>query len=271
MTVTTATGLREGSTQLSTGIRIHHVDHGDPQGAPVVMLHGYSDSSFSFSQLMPLIDPAYRVHALDVRGHGNTDKPSTGYSIDDHADDVVAFLDASGIARVTVLGHSMGTTVARRVAEAYPDRVDALVMIGAVRTPVNDGLQELKAAVHALTEDDLPDFARDFQVSTVHAAMPAGFLDRVVEICQAVPLRVWRAAVDGLVAFDDAAAVSRIRARTLLLWGEHDAYFGREEQEWLAATIPDARLRTYASSGHNPHWEQPADVAAELHAFLDAS
>jgi pimeloyl-ACP methyl ester carboxylesterase len=255
-------------TRLGTGITMRHVDQGTPDGEPLVLVHGYSDSSYSFSQLTPLLDPGYRVHAVDLRGHGGSDRPAGGYDVDGHAADVVSFLDAVGIARATLVGHSLGTLVSRRVAETRPERVDRLVLIGAARAPMNEGVRALRAEVAALDEVSLPSFAREFQLSTVHAAMPDGFLDRIVEVSQATPLHVWRGVADALASFDDDADLARITAPTLLLWGEQDAYFGRDEQDWLARSIPGARLRVYPESGHNPHWEIPAVVARDLQDFL---
>jgi pimeloyl-ACP methyl ester carboxylesterase len=258
----------ERRTQLGAGITMHHVDQGDPDGEPLVLVHGYSDSSHSFSQLLPLLDPGYRVHAIDLRGHGGSDRPADGYGIDSLAADVVSFLDAVGIARADLVGHSLGTLVARRVAETRPDRVDRLVLIGAARAPVNDDVRGLRAEVMELDETTLSEFAREFQLSTVHTGMPDGFLDRVVEVSRSMPLHAWQGVIEGLAVFDDDADLARIAAPTLLLWGQHDAYFGRDEQEWLARSIPRARLHIYPDSGHNPHWEIPDIVARDIQAFL---
>ena len=71
-----------------------------------------------------------------------------------------------------------------------------------------------------------------------------------------------------MVAADDADQLGRIAAPTLLLWGERDPLFPREEQERLAAAIPDARLTVYAETGHALHWERSERVAADLDAFV---
>lgn len=267
MTTTTSPTTRR-TTVLGTGIRMHHVDQGDPHGEPLVLVHGYADSWFSFSRLLPLLDAGYRVHAVDLRGHGGSDRPSEGYDIDSLAADVVAFLDAAGIARAGLVGHSLGTLVARRVAEVAPHRVERLVLIGSGRAPLNEAVLGLCAEVAALDEHALPDFARDFQTSTEHADVPEDFMERVVRDSQTVPLRTWQGIARGLAAFDDDGDVSRVKAPTLLVWGAHDLFFGRAEQEWLADTIPSARLLEYAGCGHNPHWEVPDTVARDLRAFL---
>jgi non-heme chloroperoxidase len=85
------------------------------------------------------------------------------------------------------------------------------------------------------------------------------------------PARVWRSALEGLLGFDDAADLGRIVAPTLLLWGERDGLFSREEQERLAAAIPGARLQVVPEAGHSPHLERPERVADDLDAFMRAA
>ena len=83
-----------------------------------------------------------------------------------------------------------------------------------------------------------------------------------------LPARLWREVLDGMIAFDDTDDLGRIAAPTLLLWGEHDALFPRQEQERLVASIPDARLLVYQETGHCPNWERPERVANDLDAFM---
>ena len=197
------------------------------------------------------------------------ERPERGYRIEDFAGDVVALLDELEIERATVVGHSMGSIVARRVAELHPERVAGLVLIGAVETPMA-GVSELQSAVESL-EDPVPEeFVREFQASTIHEPVPEAFFEQVITESMKLPARVWRAVLEGLLAADDAAELGQISAPTLLLWGEHDAYFLRDQQERLAAAIPGARLQVYADTGHSPQWERPEDVARDIQAFVSS-
>jgi pimeloyl-ACP methyl ester carboxylesterase len=256
------------SVRLTTGPRLQYVEHGDPGGEPIVLLHGYTDSSCSYSRLWPLLDPRrYRTFALDQRGHGDSDRPLTGYTLDDFAADVVAFLGAVGIGRATIVGHSMGSLIARRVALTYPDRVGRLVLIGAI-LGANELVGALRAAVQDLVDPVPEQFVRAFQQSTLHTAVPEAFLDRVVQESLKLPARAWQRVLDGIFAAPDVDRLGQIAAPTLLVWGEHDAFFSREEQEHLAAAIPGARLTVYPETGHAPHWERPERVAHDIVSFL---
>ncbi|HEX2273583.1 MAG TPA: alpha/beta hydrolase, partial [Acidimicrobiales bacterium] len=128
---TTHTPLQLETTRLESGLRLEYAEYGHPDGETLVFLHGITDSWFSFSRLLPLLDATrYRAYALSQRGHGDSDRPESGYSMDDFAADVVGFMDALHVTRATLVGHSMGSVVARRVAATYPDRVDRLVLVG---------------------------------------------------------------------------------------------------------------------------------------------
>ena len=262
------TSVRFGVAQLRTGLRMQYVEQGDPAGEPLILLHGYTDSWYSYSRLLPPLAPGgYRVFAIDQRGHGCSDRPPRGYTTDDFAADVEAFMQAVGLPRATLVGHSMGTLVARRVAQRYPHRVTRLVTIGAILA-ANAATHELQLAVEYL-EDPIPtEFVQEFQASTVYAPVPDSFFEGVVAESLKVPARVWKDALAGVFASDDRADLGKIAAPTLLLWGDRDAYFSRAEQDALVAGIPDAQLVVYPETGHCPHWERPDRVARDLAAFL---
>jgi pimeloyl-ACP methyl ester carboxylesterase len=256
------------SIRLGSGPEIHYAEQGDPNGEPILFLHGYTDSSFSFSRLLPLLPAHVHSFALDLRGHGNSERPDCCYEVEDHVVDVVAFLAAVDLDRATVVGHSAGSFIARRVAETHPELVARLVLIGSAVTPLKQETRELQAAVHTL-EDPVPaEFAREFQTSTIHAPLPEAFFEQVVAESLKLPARVWKSALDGLLAMDDSADLGRITAPTLLIWGEQDSFFFRTEVEELAAAIPDARLVVYPETGHAVQWERPERVADDLKAFL---
>jgi pimeloyl-ACP methyl ester carboxylesterase len=142
--------------------------------------------------------------------------------------DAVAFLDAARIERAILVGHSGSCLTARRVAVNHPDRVAGLVLIGAPLSLAKPAVLTFQAAEHAL-EDPVPaQFVREFQAGAVHVPLPEGFLEGLVAASLKLPARVWKRALDGLVAFDDAADLGRITAPTLVIWGDHDTVVSRE-------------------------------------------
>jgi non-heme chloroperoxidase len=261
------------TTPLSTGPTLHYAQQGDLMGEAIVFLHGYSDSWFSFSRVLPLLSPEYHAFALTQRGHGDSDKPQCCYTPEDFAADVDAFMDAVGIEEATLVGASTGALFAQRVALSYPHRVGRLVLVGA-QTPANEanevvmGLQE---EVRALKDPVPPEFVRAFQEGTIHQPVPQEFLDTVVSESLKLPARVWRDYLEGAVLSIDRDYVVELReidVPTLMLWGEQDPLFPREEQERLAAAIPGATLKVYPETGHAVHWDRPEWVVRDLEEFM---
>jgi non-heme chloroperoxidase len=264
--------LRFRDVRLSTGVRLHVAESG-PAGADetLLFLHGYSDSWFSFSRILPLLPSTVHAIALTQRGHGDSERPAGGYAMADFAADAVALLDALGVRRATVVGHSMGSIVARRVAAEYPERVERLVLVDSCASPVNEGTAAMQVEVEAMADPVPEPYVRAFQESTVHAEVPGPFMDAVVAESLKLPARVWRAALAGLLADDGSDTLPRIGCPTLVLWGAHDAVFSRADQDRLLAALPEATLRVYPDVGHTPHWERPERFVEDLMAFVAAA
>jgi pimeloyl-ACP methyl ester carboxylesterase/tetratricopeptide (TPR) repeat protein len=261
--------LRFADVRLKTGVRLRYAEQGAAGAPALILLHGYTDSSFSFSRVMPALGAKYHVYALDQRGHGDSERPASGYAVTDFAADVLAFMDAKGLKRATVIGHSMGSFVAQQVAAAAPERVERLVLIASATTLRNDVVREMRGSVEALGDGPVPEkFVREFQTSTVHRPPPAEFMDRVVAESRKVPARVWRATVAGFIADEPADRLGRIKAPTLILWGDRETIFPRLEQDALARKLPKAVLKVYEETGHSPHWERPDEVIKDLYDFL---
>ena len=259
---------RSASIRVATGARLHYVEFGKPDGRAVLFLHGWPDSWFSFSRVLELLPDDLRALAIDQRGFGESDRPESGYSIPELADDAIAFLDALDIPRATLVGHSFGSFVARRAAIASPDRVAALALIGTGFSGSNAVTRDLQRSLRDLPDPIPVQFARDFQASTAFRPIPPDFFDRIIEESLKLPPRLWRLAIDRLVEYDDAKELARIKAPTQLLWGDKDALFSRIEQQGFIDALPTARLSIYEETGHCPNWEQPERVAADIAALV---
>ena len=261
--------LRFATVRIATGPRLHYVERGDPEGEAVVFLHGWPDSWFSFSRVLPLLPRELRALAFDQRGFGDSDRPKSGYAITDLAADAIALLDALAIERATLVGHSFGSFVARNAAIVHPTRVARLVLIGTGFPSSNPVIRELQASMRDLPDPIPEGFAREFQASTVYRQLPAEFFDRIVAESLKLPARLWRLVIDRLLEYDDEDALARIAAPTLLLWGDHDALFSRAEQDRFVAARPHSRLTVHEETGHCPNWERPERLAAQLRTFLE--
>jgi non-heme chloroperoxidase len=258
--------------ELRTGVGLNYTDQGPATAAEtLVFVHGWPDSAYSFRPVLAALPDHHRAVAVDLRGFGDSDRPASGYGIDDLAADVASFLDALRLTGVTLVGHSMGSFVARAVAVARPDLVRRLVLIGTAVRADNAVLREVAEVVEDLPDPVPVDFTREFAAGTLHLPVSEEFFDGLVAESRKAPARVWRNVLAGLLAVDDARTLPRIAASTLVLAGTHDALFAYDEQAAVAAAIPAARLTVYADTGHCPNWECPDRVAADIDAFVRES
>jgi pimeloyl-ACP methyl ester carboxylesterase len=111
----------------ANGIRLHYLEHGR-NGPTLVLTHGLSANAHFFDVVTPLLAPM-RVLSVDLRGRGLSDKPDSGYSMADHAADVIGILDALGLDRVLLGGHSFGGLLTLYVAATAPERVERAVVL----------------------------------------------------------------------------------------------------------------------------------------------
>jgi non-heme chloroperoxidase len=254
---------------LATGVTLPFVEQGDPNGLPVIFLHGITDSHRSYQPVLDALPKNFRASTLTQRGHGDASRPADHYRPEDMAADVRAFMDAQGIERAVIAGHSMGSVVARAFAHAYPKRVLGLALIGAFSTLHNkQDVLDLCAAVDGLTDPIDLEFVRDFQVSTMALPVPDAFLDMVVAESMKLPAFVWRAGFAGLVERDRTFTGSGVDVPTLIAWGDRDAFCLRADQDALVAALKNSRLVVYAGVGHAVHWEVPLRFATDLASWL---
>jgi pimeloyl-ACP methyl ester carboxylesterase len=252
-------------------VRLEYLAQGDLSGTPVVLLHGYGDTCRSFEPLLAALPRSLRVLALTQRGHGDAEACSI-YTIGAMATDVVAFLDAMGLERAVLVGHSMGSSVAQRVAIRAGHRVLGLALLGGFASVRgNPCVADLQREVAGLADPVDRGFVTMFQASMLASPLPDDYFAMLVDESCKMAARAWREVFRGIVEGEHDARVLRgITAPTLLVWGDRDAYVSRRDQQVLQEAITGARLVVHAGRGHCPHWEDPAAVAAELTAFAES-
>jgi non-heme chloroperoxidase len=224
----------------------------------VLLLHGITDSSFSFSRVLPLLPSDVQFVALDQRGHGNSDRPVRGYSIDDFATDALQVMDALQVFEAVLVGHSMGSFVARRMAERAPARVTRLVLVGTGLTAQNAVIAELLTIFASLTDPVDEGFVREFQAGCVHRRVPEEFMERVIAESRKVPARVWQAAIAGLWTYQPQWPLT---VPTTVIGGDKDSVFTPAEHADLFHATERSALYIEPNIGHTIHWEAPERFA----------
>jgi len=261
------------SVTLGAGITVSYATRGDPSAPAVVLLPGPTDSWRSYEPVLDQFPSSVRVIAVSQRGHGDSDKPPTGYRVENFAGDVPLLLDALGIERAVLTGHSGSCLVVRRVAIDHPERVAGLVLEASPTTlRGNAGLTEFVESIVSNLQDPIePAFARAFVADTSSEQLAPELVDELVIELLKVPIHVWKEMFAGLLAYDDLADIEHIAAPTLLLWGEADGLVDRDMQTTLAERIPRAELLVYHDIGHTPRWEDPIRFATDVAEFAERS
>jgi non-heme chloroperoxidase len=261
--------VRQQRLALPTGVELDVIESGDPAGVPLILLHGISDSAPSMRPLMNELPAGIRAIAITQRGHGDSDKPAGPYTTDAFVADAVAVMDRLGVKKGVVLGHSMGSVVAQRLAVTHPERLSGLILEGAFPTLANnpDVKGFYDGMIAPLTGPLDPATAREFQVSTMARPVPPAFLELVVAESQKLPAHAWKAILQDMMAADRSDDLRGLRVPTLILWGDQDAFTKAEHQKVLTEKIAGSRLHVFEGTGHDPHWEEPAAAARLIADF----
>lgn len=256
--------------RLPNGIRLAYVEAGDPDGEPLLLLHGYTDSSRSFSPMVPYLS-RYRLLIPDQRGHGASDAPECCYGSSQFAYDARLFLDALGIKRAAVAGHSLGSMVAISLAAENPDRVSKVILIGATAlVPVKrgdwlyDNATALKAPLDPSTQ-----FGKDWHPANQPTPVDPAFANALNDELLRIPPHVWRGVMRELAYVPAGRHAPDVKAPVLVLSGGKDALFPAEHHQSLLKAFPQASARVFPDLGHNPNWERPEEVAAAIATFLN--
>lgn len=254
-------------------------------GAPIVLLHCYSCSLHWWDELAPLLARRHRVVRIDLLGHGGSQKPSSGYEIDEQAALAAGALDQLGVEGAVVVGHSMGFSVATALAQRASQLVDRVVNIG--EGPGEDScsvpfvarlgyVPVVGEAMWRLT----PSFAIEDGYGSAFAPgydISSGFSnpDQVVDDLRAMTYTAFRDAEDAAGDYVEAIPLDdRLRQTAvplLSIFGTEDQICDPEESQAAYEGVPGARLAEIEGAGHSPNVEKPQETAALIEEFaLDA-
>ncbi len=122
------TGVRHEYLEAA-GLRMHVALAGPEDGPPILLVHGWPQNWWTWRNVIPYLADRFRVIVPDLRGHGWTEAPSGGYAKDQLASDLLALLDALGVARVTWVGHDWGAVVGFLAALRAPARIERMLTL----------------------------------------------------------------------------------------------------------------------------------------------
>jgi non-heme chloroperoxidase len=261
------------------GVQLHAVETGNPRGRPILFLHGVSQSSLQWSrQLDSTLARDFRLIALDLRGHGLSDKPSEGYGDSKlWAEDIDAVIQSLSLDRPVLSGWSYGPLVfLDYVRHCGEDRIGGLHFVGAVTKLGSD------AAVAVLTPEFLGLVPAFFSTDTETSVRG---LEGLLALCFSKE----RSAAEhylmlgynvsappyvrqGLFSrsFDNDDLLPKIRKPVLITHGALDAIVKRAAVEQHKAAMPHAQVQIMPNAGHGAFWDDAPGFNERLRAFADS-
>jgi pimeloyl-ACP methyl ester carboxylesterase len=263
------------------GGQIEIVEKGPRQASPIVLIHCFSCAINWWDQMMPSLDRKHRVVAVDLLGHGGSEKPTSGYTIPNQADLVAAALDRLGVRDAVVVGHSLGGSVAVGLAERSPELVRKVMIVD---TPPNHSGSSLGLVAKLGFAPVIGEFfwrvKPDFAVKKgLGVAFAPGFEvpDEFVEDVKRMTFSSYDDSPRGSDDYTKEEGLDRRMKETgkplLVIMGAEEQIID-EPAKRLAeyrSTYPGTETKLIAGAGHSPNVEKPAETAALLLAFAKAT
>jgi len=251
---------------------IHYRSAG--KGAAVMLFHINQQSSALMRELMESLAPSFRTIAMDYPSHGSSDPIDFQPSFDNYAECAIAVMDALGVSKASVMGEAVGAGVSICIANAYPDRVDKVVLINC---PFSPDRGRTATHVRELQSGLRPEDASGFPLTRTiefllekdpgHAPMrpTQTWMDRVNTAQMQIGRNRWQA-VTALANFDTDDGLRRLTQPTLLLLGEH-FYYATFLTEMIGR-VKDLRHAVLPGGRFCMSWERAAEIAERATPFL---
>jgi pimeloyl-ACP methyl ester carboxylesterase len=252
--------MAEETTKIDVGghqLRYRSEGEGD---RTIVLLHGFAETIAIWEKLLPELSGLGRLLVLEQRAHGWSSAPEPPYVWEDLAGDVLKALDGLGIAKATLIGHSLGGIVALMVAKIAPERVDELVLIGTTTESTAGQQKSLDEIVKSGRMNGLEGLA--------HAIW--GPMSRKRVEGQPVGLTEVARLLQHLGQESLTPGLASIRTRTLCLAGTDDSGWPDAVAKVVGA-LGSAESEGIEGADHWPHQRRPAETAAVIRRFLGAA
>jgi pimeloyl-ACP methyl ester carboxylesterase len=257
---------KDGESKFATlnGAKIHYQSYGQGSDA-FVLVHGWSSNLTAWSYQIPELAKRGRVLALDLPGHGQSDKPQLAYTMDHFAAAIDAVMKDAKIEHAVLLGHSMGTPVVRQFYRNYPNKTLAIVIVDGALRPFGDKAirEQFAGMVKAANYKDAlkPMFA---QMSGMASAKDQ---ERILTSSYNTPQYVLVSAMDSMN--DDALyTTDKINVPVLAILAQ-SPFWPADTEEFLKSLAPDLELHMWEGVDHFLHLEKSKEFNEAVIAFVD--
>ena len=252
------------------------------QGEPVVLIHGFGASSYSWRKVMPGLADQYRVVALDLFGFGWTGRPENGrpFTRDDQVELVLGVMDALEIESAHIVGHSYGGSITMALAADHPERVKSMVLVDSAAVDYPMLRRKWFSRVSFFNWIYVRGLA--LRTGTAERVFERAYYDDSLVTDDLIEAYLERLRVEG--AARGYRSLSRplpasqwpreiryqdLEVSTLVLWGAQDQVVTAEVGRYHADLVRDCRFVAIEGAGHSPMEEKPAEFIEEVTAFFD--
>jgi pimeloyl-ACP methyl ester carboxylesterase len=233
----------------------------------MVFVHGLHSSNEHWFNQVPVFASEFRVLRMDLRGHGESDTPDAGLSIDDYTNDVAALIEHVGIEQAHVVGGSAGGFIAQQLAVRMPGVVKSVVLTGtAAQIPGSFSPDALAEGVRerGVNEFFLEFARRDTSAPTVDENVYQMVMGIMLGAGEELILRRIR---EGLT-YNGLEDAGRVSCPALVVTGEHDGTFPVALSVELWDALPNGQLSIIPDCGHIPQLECPGEYTAIVRRFI---
>jgi 3-oxoadipate enol-lactonase len=254
---------------FANGIGINCAVEGS--GPPLVLIHALGLDHRQWRRQVADFARYREVFAYDLRGHGQSDKPSGPYTLEQMADDLNGLLVGWGIRRAQILGLSLGGMVAQTFALDYPEMVSSLVLADTTSEYPPEArrmFDERARLIKIGGMDDLVESTLDRWFTPDYRRTDAATVDEIRQILRAADPTGYAACCEAIARIDLTARLARIQAPTLVIVGAEDPGTPVTAAQRLHDAIPDSRLTVISGASHLSNVSHAAEFNAAVREFL---
>ncbi|MFX0167821.1 MAG: alpha/beta fold hydrolase [Candidatus Hodarchaeota archaeon] len=238
-------------------------------GPPLVFIHGWAASQRFWKHQIQQFRASYRVLAYDLRGHGDSDKPKTGYQVSDHVEDLKTLLKCEKINNPVLIGHSLGGIIALQYTLENIELPRALVLVGTNPRPVSSLKRSIQMSLLSWMIRMSRTRASKYTRTQIFGPdVDPSLIDWVNQDSLRTPTFVVRQTLKAVKAFNVQNRLTEITVPTLIINGEFETTVDTKTVTQMLEDLPQGQFVSIPRSGHNVMLEQPKAFGVALAAFL---
>ena len=236
---------------------------------PLVMVHGFLGSSIMWEPQIQDLKDNYRIFAPDLPGFGYSNKVEPCNSINSMARSILDTIDQRGIGKFHLLGHSMGGMIVQEMTKLAGDKVEKLICYGTgPRGNMPERFETIDQSRERLNTEGLTDTAHRIAKTWFVKEDKADHFDLCLKAGKLTSLKAADAALEAMKKWSGLENLKNIKNKTLIIWGDKDRAYNRNQVDTLNENIIDSNLIIFEGCSHNVHLENPQKFNKTISDFL---